>query len=159
MELIGLRYFNVYGKRQDPLGAYAAAIPKFINSLIKLEQPTINGDGSFSRDFTYVEDVVQINQLAALTQNPNAINQIYNVAAGERNTLNKLFVLLRHNLVIFNAKIKEINPIYGPIRKGDIPHSQASIDKAIKLLSYQPKYDLEMGIEKTVAWYMKIGCE
>ena len=155
LELIGLRYFNVYGMRQDPLGAYAAVIPKFINAMINLEAPVINGDGSYSRDFTFVEDVVQINQLAALTNNPDAVNQIYNVAAGGRNSINCLFDLLKKYLSDFNQQIERIQPVYSIVRPGDIPHSQASIEKAINLLGYAPEYSFNDGLKKTVEWYIK----
>jgi len=155
LELIGLRYFNVYGKRQDPFSTYAAVIPKFVCSLLKHESPLINGDGTYSRDFTYVEDVVQINQLAALTNNPDAINQVYNVAAGERNTINTLYDLLRANLSAYDKKIAEIQPVYGPIRLGDIPHSLASVEKAQKLLNYKPNFNLIDGIKSTLEWYVK----
>ena len=155
LELIGLRYFNVYGMRQDPHSAYAAVIPKFIHALINLESPVINGDGTYSRDFTFIEDVVQMNQLAALTVNPKAINQIYNVAAGGRNTIKTLFEILKKYLTDFNNKIDAINPIYGSIRPGDVPHSQASIEKAIKLLGYSPKYSFNEGLKKTVGWHIE----
>jgi len=155
LKLIGLRYFNVYGMRQDPQSIYAAVIPKFIDTLIKCEQPVINGDGSFSRDFTFVEDVVQVNLLAATTQNPDAINQVYNVAAGGRNTIITLFNYLKRFLSKYNNRISEITPIFGPIRSGDIPHSQASIEKAQRLLSYKPEFNFEKGLKKTVEWYIK----
>ncbi|MDD3876075.1 MAG: SDR family oxidoreductase [Bacteroidales bacterium] len=155
MKLIGLRYFNVYGKRQDPFSTYAAVIPKFISALLKHESPIINGDGSFSRDFTYLDDVIQINQLAAMSDNPEALNQVYNVAAGERNTINTLYELLIQNLSTFDNQIKNINPIYSAVRQGDIPHSQASIFKAQKFLNYQPQFNLREGIKKTVEWYVK----
>jgi len=155
LETIGLRYFNVYGKRQDPYSAYAAVIPKFISAIIKKESPVINGDGSYSRDFTYVDDVVQINQLAAVTDNAEALNQIYNVAAGKRNTINTLFNLLIENLSHFDESLEKIKPVYSHIRQGDIPHSHASIDKAFRLLGYAPENDLTDGIKKTVAWYFK----
>ncbi len=155
LEFIGLRYFNVYGMKQDPFSTYAAVIPKFINQMINLESPVINGDGSFSRDFTFVADVVQINQLAALTENPLAVNQVYNVAAGGRNSILTLFELLKEYLSHFKAPIKQIQPVFGPQRIGDIPHSQASIDKAIKLLGYKPDYDFKTGLLKTVEWFFE----
>lgn len=153
LEFIGLRYFNVYGMKQDPFSTYAAVIPKFINHLINHERPVINGDGSYSRDFTFVDDVVQINQLAALTQNPQAVNQVYNVAAGGRNNIMTLFTLLKENLSKHDPEIKQIEPVFGPIRTGDIPHSQAAIDKAQNRLGYVPQYTFEKGLFKTVEWY------
>ena len=155
LELIGLRYFNVYGKRQDPFSAYAAVVPKFISALLNHEAPVINGDGNYSRDFTFVEDVVRINQLAALTEKPEAINQIYNVAAGGRNTINNLFQVLKKYLVNFDIKIETVNPIYGPIRYGDIPHSHASIEKAINLLGYKPCFSFNDGLKESVEWYVQ----
>jgi len=155
IETIGLRYFNVYGKRQDPLGAYAAAIPKFIKSLINKETPTINGDGSFSRDFTYINDVIQINQLAAVTNNNKAFNQIFNVAAGASNTINDMFFLIRTFLSEYDKKIALVEPHYGDLRPGDIPHSLASIEKAQSLLSYTPQFDFKKGLKKTVEWYVQ----
>ena len=155
MEFIGLRYFNVFGKRQDPEGAYAAVIPKFIQSLLKQEAPVINGDGSFSRDFTYIDNVVNINLQALFTSQKEAINQIYNVACGEATTLNQLYDYLRTALGAEHPEILEINPIYQEVRSGDIPHSLASIEKAKELLSYDPKINIKEGITRTVAWYSK----
>ena len=153
MECIGLRYFNVFGRRQDPAGAYAAVIPKFIDSLIHYNSPVINGDGSFSRDFTYVDNVIQINKLAMFTADKAAINEVYNVAYGESSTLNELYFEIRDNLVTFDPEIGKVEPIYGPLRKGDIPHSLASIEKAKRLLNYTPKYSLKKGLAETVSWY------
>jgi len=153
IELIGLRYFNVYGKRQDPFSTYAAVIPKFISAFLKHESPVINGDGSYSRDFTYIDDVVQINQLAATTDKPEAINQVYNVACGDRNSINELFELLKENLSKYDDQIKTIPPVYGPQRFGDMPHTKASIKKAAELLNYKPLYNFSEGIKKTVEWY------
>jgi len=153
MKLIGLRYFNVFGRKQDPNGPYAAVIPKFINCMIKNEQPIINGDGEFSRDFTYIENVIQMNHLAALTNNDNAINQIYNTAVGERNSLNKVFFAIRELLGPFKPSIYKIKPQYGPVRHGDIPHSHASIKKAIDLLGYYPNYNLIDGLNESIKWY------
>jgi UDP-N-acetylglucosamine 4-epimerase len=155
MEFIGLRYFNVFGKRQDPEGAYAAVIPKFIQSLLKQEAPVINGDGSFSRDFTYIDNVVKINLQALFTSQKQAINQIYNVACGEATTLNQLYDYLRTALGVDYPAVLEIEPIYKEVRSGDIPHSLASIDKAKSLLSYDPKINIQEGITRTVAWYSK----
>jgi UDP-N-acetylglucosamine 4-epimerase len=153
MECVGLRYFNVFGRRQDPAGAYAAVIPKFIDSLIRLESPVINGDGSFSRDFTYVDNVIQINKLAMFTANKESLNQVYNVAYGESSTLNELFNELKNNLSEFDPNISSVNCIHGDFRKGDIPHSLASIDKAKNLLGYQPSHSLKDGLKETVTWY------
>ena len=155
MECIGLRYFNVFGRRQDPAGAYAAVIPKFVDALINHNSPVINGDGSFSRDFTYIDNVIQINKLAMFTTEQTAINQVYNVAFGESSTLNELYFEIRENLLSFDSKIGEIEPTYGPSRKGDIPHSLASIEKAKNLLFYSPKYSLKEGLEETVSWYWR----
>lgn len=155
MECIGLRYFNVFGRRQDPAGAYAAVIPKFVDALINHNSPVINGDGSFSRDFTYIDNVIQINKLAMFTTEQTAINQVYNVAFGESSTLNELYFEIRENLLSFDSKIGEIEPTYGPSRKGDIPHSLASIEKAKNLLLYSPKYSLKEGLQETVSWYWR----
>lgn len=154
---IGLRYFNVFGKCQDPHGAYAAIIPKFIISLMKHESPVINGDGSYSRDFTYVDNVIQANQLALLADKPEAINQVYNVAFGERTTLNELFTYLREDLAIFDPEIAKIEPKYGPNRAGDIPHSIADIGKAKGLLGYTPIFNPRQGIKMAVEWYLHDG--
>jgi len=153
IETIGLRYFNVFGKRQDPDGAYAAVIPKFIKSLINGESPVINGDGTQSRDFTYVENVVRINQLALLTRSPEAINTVYNVAFGENTSLNELYNQLTGFLSALNPSIAGIRPNYGPPRQGDVMHSLASIDKARKLLNYNPEYSLQTGLEQAIGWY------
>ena len=155
IEYIGLRYFNVFGRRQDPQGAYAAVIPKFISQLLNHEAPVINGDGSFSRDFTYIDNVVEINIQALLTQNNSAINQIYNVAYGEATSLNSLFTMLRDEMGMLDQGVKTIEPIYEKIRVGDIPHSLASIEKAKQLLNYAPEISVEEGINRTVAWYVK----
>lgn len=153
MQTIGLRYFNVFGKRQDPDGAYAAVIPKFIKQLVKGESPVINGDGSQSRDFTYIDNVVQINLLALLTDNPAALNTIYNVAYGESTTLNELFGQLTLLLQGFGLPAGEIRPVYGPPRAGDVQHSLASIEKARELLGYNPKYNLSEGLKQAINWY------
>ena len=152
---IGLRYFNVFGPNQDPNGPYAAVIPKFISKLIKHESPIINGDGSFSRDFTYVDNVINMTLLALCTQNKNALNQIYNTAFGERTSLNKLAELLKGFLCKWDHKIKNIEIKYGPEREGDIPHSLASIEKSKKLLKYNPKYSVESGLSASIDWYWK----
>ena len=153
LETIGLRYFNVFGRKQDPNGAYAAVIPKFVMQLMQLESPKINGDGNYSRDFTYIDNVIQMNELAMTTQNPEAINTIYNTAYGDRNTLNNLVDYLKEYLTHYNPKIADVAIEYGPNRAGDIPHSLASIDKAKTLLGYDPKYSLQEGLREAVDWY------
>jgi UDP-N-acetylglucosamine 4-epimerase len=155
METIGLRYFNVFGKKQDPNGAYAAVIPKFVMQLMKLESPKVNGDGNYSRDFTYIDNVIQMNELAMTTQNPLALNTVYNTAYGDRNTLNNLLDFLKKYLSEYNPKIAGVTIDYGPNRVGDIPHSLASIDKAKALLGYKPKYSLQEGLKEAVDWYWK----
>lgn len=153
IEVIGLRYFNVFGRRQDPHGAYAAVIPLFVKKLMNHEAPVINGDGSYSRDFTYIDNVVQANHLAAIAGNREAINQVYNVAHGERTDLNRLFELIRSIAGNYDREILNVNPVYGPERAGDIPHSLASIDKAKALLGYSPTHDVKKGLEKALEWY------
>ena len=153
METIGLRYFNVFGRRQDPDGAYAAVIPRFVKSLVKGEAPGIFGDGLQSRDFTYVDNVVQVNQLAALVENSAALNTVYNVAFGENTTLNELYAQLVANLSEFDPEIAKIKPVFGPERQGDVRHSLASIEKAKNLLDYDPKYSLSQGLKLAIAWY------
>jgi UDP-N-acetylglucosamine 4-epimerase len=153
LESIGLRYFNVFGRRQDPNGAYAAVIPKWIGLLLAGEQCVINGDGSVSRDFCYIENVVQANLLAATTQNKGAENQVYNIACGWRTTLNELYELLRTGLIETRPELKKARPKYAPFRKGDIPHSLANIGKARRLLGYQPAYTIKNGLAETLAWY------
>ncbi len=152
-EYIGLRYFNVFGRRQDPNGAYAAVIPLFVKKLMKHEAPIINGDGEYSRDFTYIDNVIQMNMLAAETSNPDAINQIYNTAFGERTTLNQLVMYLKEYLSEYDSDIADIEPIHGPNRAGDIPHSLANIDKARKLLGYNPEFNMKDGLKEAVKWY------
>jgi len=153
LETIGLRYFNVFGRKQDPNGAYAAVIPKFVMQLMKHESPIINGDGNFSRDFTYIDNVIQMNELALLTQKPEAVNTVYNTAFGDRNTLNDLVGHLKKYLSEFDASIAKVPIIYGPDRAGDIPHSLASIEKAKQLLNYNPKFSIEEGLKEAVKWY------
>ncbi len=153
LNTIGLRYFNVFGQKQDPQSTYAAVIPKFISLLMKHEAPVINGDGEFSRDFTYIKNVIQANELAAVTTNEEALNKVYNVAFGERTTLNELFGLIKNELVAFDEKIGDIVPVYGPIREGDIPHSLASIDLANRHLGYQPEYNVKKGLREAINWY------
>ncbi len=153
LETIGLRYFNVYGKNQDPNGAYAAVIPKFVMQLMKKESPIINGDGNFSRDFTYIDNVIQINELAITTTNKQAVNTVYNTAFGESTTLNEMVSYLKEFLSHFDNSIKDIEVIHGPNRVGDIPHSLASIKKAKELLNYNPKYSFKEGLKEAVKWY------
>lgn len=153
LETIGLRYFNVYGRRQDPNGAYAAVIPKFVMQLMKHESPIINGDGNFSRDFTYIDNVIQMNELAMLTQNPEAVNTVYNTAFGDRTTLNEMVSYLKEYLSEFDAAISNVAVVHGPNRAGDIPHSLASIDKAKRLLNYTPNYSFQDGLKEAVKWY------
>jgi UDP-N-acetylglucosamine/UDP-N-acetylgalactosamine 4-epimerase len=153
LETIGLRYFNVFGRKQDPNGAYAAVIPKFISQFIKLESPIINGDGNFSRDFTYIDNIIQINELALLVENPLAINTVYNAAFGERTTLNELVKYIKKSLSNFDEKINQVEVIYGESRSGDIPHSHASIEKAKKGLHYNPKFSLQEGLNDAIKWY------
>ena len=154
LQLVGLRYFNVFGQRQDPDGAYAAVIPKFVSQLINHQSPVVNGDGEYSRDFTYIDNVVQMNMKAAFSDNQEAINQVYNVAYGERTTLNQLVESLKNNLSNFDPDIKNVSIIYGPLRNGDIPHSLASVEKAIRLLDYQPLYSIDEGLSEAVSWYI-----
>ena len=153
IEYIGLRYFNVFGRRQDPHGAYAAVIPLFVKQFMNHQSPTINGDGEYSRDFTYIDNVIQANILALETQNSDAVNQIYNVAFGERTTLNQLVGYLKQDLTEYDADIANVEVKHGPNRAGDIPHSLASIDKAKSLLGYSPEYNLENGLKEAVKWY------
>ena len=153
METIGLRYFNVFGRNQDPNGAYAAVIPKFVAQFLNHESPVINGDGNFSRDFTYIDNVIQMNELAMLTENKLAINTVYNTAFGERTTLNELVNSLREFLSTYDNEIANVPIIYGENRVGDIPHSLASIEKAKKLLNYQPKFSMREGLKEAVNWY------
>jgi UDP-N-acetylglucosamine 4-epimerase len=153
IETIGLRYFNVFGRKQDPNGAYAAVIPKFVKLLMNHESPVINGDGNYSRDFTYIDNVIQMNEKAMLAENPNAINQVYNTAVGERITLNDMVHLLKKYLSQKDPKIANVEIVYGTYRKGDIPHSLASIEKAKKLLNYHPTHHFAKGLEEAVNWY------
>jgi UDP-N-acetylglucosamine 4-epimerase len=153
IDCIGLRYFNVFGRRQDPHGAYAAVIPKFVISLLRHERPVINGDGSYSRDFTYIDNVVQANQKALLASKPEALNQVYNVACGQQTDINQLFATLRDNLSRFDPAIAAIAPEYGPVRAGDVPHSLASIDKIQRLLGYTPSHSTQQGLDAATQWY------
>lgn len=153
METLGLRYFNVFGRRQDPDGQYAAVIPRFVKSLINHEAPMIFGDGTQTRDFTYIENVVQANLRAAVVNNPEAYNTAYNVAFGDRVTLNELYTFLRDGLAKFDPEIAQIDPIYTDPRQGDIPHSLASIAKTARLLGYDPQFNLRQGLEHSIKWY------
>ena len=153
IETIGLRYFNVFGRKQDPNGAYAAVIPKFVGQLMKGESPTINGDGNYSRDFTYIDNVIQANLRSLVVENTKAVNTVYNVAYGERNTLNDLVQYLKKYLSEFDESINDVEIKYGPNRQGDIPHSLASINKAKGLLSYDPEFSLDSGLKEAVKWY------
>lgn len=152
-EYIGLRYFNVFGRRQDPHGAYAAVIPLFVKKFMNHEAPNINGDGEYSRDFTYIDNVIQMNMLAMTTTNPAAVNQIYNTAFGERTTLNQLVSHLREFLGEKDPAIRDIEPTHGPNRAGDIPHSLACIDKAKTMMGYDPKFSMRDGLKVAVDWY------
>jgi UDP-N-acetylglucosamine/UDP-N-acetylgalactosamine 4-epimerase len=154
METIGLRYFNVFGRRQDPEGPYAAVIPKFTQSFMKYESPVINGDGSNSRDFTYIDNVIMANNLAATVENPAALNQAYNVACGDSVNLNEMTAMLRSYLAEINPKIGRVEPKHGPNRAGDIPHSMASVGKAVRLLGYKPLVLFPEGLKRAVEWYV-----
>ena len=153
LDTVGLRYFNVFGRKQDPNGAYAAVIPKFVIQLINHETPVINGDGSYSRDFTYIDNVIVMNLLALSTDNKLALNQIYNTAVGDRTTLVQLVHSLKKYLAKFDPTIANVQVIHGSKRFGDIPHSQASVEKAVKLLNYKPTHAFESGLKNAVEWY------
>ena len=154
MECIGLRYFNVFGRKQDPNGAYAAVIPLFVKKLMAHESPVINGDGEYSRDFTYIDNVILMNKLAMTTENPDAVNQVYNTAYGERTTLKQLVSYLKEYLSEYDPEIAKVAVIHGPNRVGDIPHSLASIDKAKELLGYNPQFSMKQGLKEAVKWYV-----
>ena len=154
LKYIGIRYFNVFGRRQDPNSAYAAVIPLFIKKLLKHEQPIINGDGSNSRDFTYIDNIIHINMLALDTLSPKAFNQIYNGAGGENTSVLELEQLITKNLSVYDNCIDCIVPIFGPNRIGDVKHSKASISKARELLGYTPVCTFEDGLKKTIYWYL-----
>jgi len=153
IETIGLRYFNVFGRRQDPNGAYAAVIPLFVKKLMNHESPVINGAGDYSRDFTYIDNVIQMNELAMTTTNAEAVNTVYNTAVGDRTTLNQLVGYLKEFLSEYDPEIAKVEVIHGPNRQGDIPHSLASIDKAKRLLGYQPTHAIRDGLKEAVKWY------
>jgi UDP-N-acetylglucosamine 4-epimerase len=153
LETIGLRYFNVFGRKQDPNGAYAAVIPLFVKQLMNYESPVINGTGDFSRDFTYIDNVIQMNELAMLTDNPEAVNTVYNTAVGDRTTLNQLVGYLKEFLAAKDPAIAQVAVQHGPNRKGDIPHSLASVEKAKSLLGYAPSHTIREGLQEAVEWY------
>ena len=151
---IGLRYFNIFGKRQDPNGAYAAVIPKWVASILNKNEVYINGDGETSRDFCYIDNAVQINLLAAMTNNDEATNQVYNVALNDRTTLNELYKMIEEKIMLKVKGLKSKKPIYKDFRPGDVRHSQASIEKAQNLLDYQPKYKISEGLDEAIGWYI-----
>lgn len=154
LEYVGLRYFNVFGYRQDTESTYAAVIPIFVKKLLQLQSPVINGDGTYSRDFTFIDNVVQMNMLAATTTNKNAVNTIYNVACADTTTLNQLTDYLKEILSKYNPQIADVEILHGHTRVGDIPHSKASIAKAQSLLGYKPLYNVKSGLEKACEWYV-----
>ncbi|QQT30854.1 SDR family oxidoreductase [Sphingobacterium multivorum] len=153
IETIGLRYFNVFGRRQDPNGAYAAVIPLFVKKFMNYESPVINGAGDYSRDFTYIDNVIQMNERAMTIDNLGAVNTVYNTAVGDRTTLNQLVGYLKEFLTAYDAEIAKVEIIHGPNRQGDIPHSLASIDKARQLLGYEPTHVIREGLKEAVKWY------
>ena len=151
---IGLRYFNIFGKRQDPNGAYAAVIPKWAAAILNKEDVYINGDGETSRDFCYIDNTVQINLLAATTDNGEATGQVYNVALNDRTSLNKLYKMIEDRLIQRMQGLEKKEPIYRDFRSGDVRHSKANIDKANRLLNYQPKYLISEGLDEAMDWYI-----
>jgi len=153
VETIGLRYFNVFGKYQRPDGAYAAVIPKFIGLLLEGKNPEIHGDGEQSRDFTYIANVLQMNERAALCENPEAVGEVFNCAVGGRTTLNTLFEVLKELLLPYDASMEAVKPEYVAPRAGDVRHSQADIGKAARLLGYAPTHDIKQGLTEAIAWY------
>jgi len=153
LDTVGLRYFNVFGRKQDPDGAYAAVIPKFVIQLMNHESPLINGDGTYSRDFTYIDNVIQMNLLALTSENKEAVNQVYNTAVGDRTNLLELTTLLKEYLSKYDPEIAKIEIKHGPNRAGDIPHSLASVEKAKTLLGYDPQFKIEAGLKEAVDWY------
>jgi len=155
LETVGLRYFNIFGKRQDPDGAYAAVMPNWFAALIRGEDVFINGDGETSRDFCYIDNCVQANLLSACATNKAAVNQVYNVAFSERTTLNELFGLIRDRVVKFCPEVKDVKPVYRDFRPGDVRHSLADISKARDLLGYAPEYSVRKGLEAASAWYVE----
>ena len=157
IQTIGLRYFNIYGRRQDPLGAYAAVIPQWIGTLLRGKPPIINGDGSTSRDFCYVDNAVQANLRAALADEAEALNTVYNIACQRQTSLNDLLRIIQARLAEERPEIARIEPVYGPFRQGDVLHSLADITKARKLLGYDPVYHIEEGLKETVSWFLSRG--
>ncbi|MDO5655248.1 MAG: SDR family oxidoreductase [Flavobacteriaceae bacterium] len=155
LDTIGLRYFNVFGRRQDPNGAYAAVIPKFVMQFMKYESPVINGDGTYSRDFTYIDNVVQMNLRCIQTENEDALNEVYNTAVGDRTTIKDMAEKVKELLTVYDPKIAEVEILHGPNRKGDVPHSLASIEKAKENLNYQPSHVFHEGLKEAVDWYWK----
>lgn len=153
IECIGLRYFNVFGRKQNTNGAYAAVIPLFVKQFMKHESPVINGDGEYSRDFTYIDNVIQMNLLALSTNNSHAVNQVYNTAFGDRATINQLVGYLKEFLTSHDPQIAQVEILHGPTRKGDVPHSLASIEKAKRLLGYNPQFCFKDGLKEAVEWY------
>ena len=152
---IGLRYFNIFGKKQNPNGSYAAVIPKWVSSILNKEDVFINGDGETSRDFCYIDNALQINLLAATTSNDKATNQVYNVALNDRTSLNKLYQMIEDRLIKGTKGLKKKEPIYRDFRPGDVRHSQANIEKAQTLLGYEPNYKISQGMDETIDWYMR----
>lgn len=152
---IGLRYFNIFGKRQDPNGAYAAVIPKWVAGILNKEDVFINGDGETSRDFCYIDNTVQMNLLAATTTNDKATNQVYNVALNDNTTLNQLYQMIEERILARTKGLSRKKPIYRDYRVGDVRHSQANIEKAQALLGYQPKYKISEGMDEAIDWYVK----
>ena len=155
METIGLRYFNVFGPRQDPNGAYAAVIPRWVGSLLAGEPCQINGDGTTTRDFSYVENILQANLLAATATDPSVTDEVYNVAYGDCTTLNELFYLIRDGLAGYQPELKDAEPVYGSFRSGDVQHSQADISKIRARLGYQPTHTVSQGIREALDWYVR----
>ena len=154
-KVIGLRYFNIFGKRQNPNGAYAAVIPKWVSAILNNEDVFINGDGETSRDFCYIDNTVQINLLAATTDNDKAVDQVYNVALNDRTSLNDLYMMIEDRLVQRTKNLKRKEPIYRDFRAGDVRHSLADISKAQQLLNYQPKYKIDKGLDESMDWYVQ----
>ncbi len=154
-KVIGLRYFNIFGKRQNPNGAYAAVIPKWVSAILNNEDVFINGDGETSRDFCYIDNTVQINLLAATTNNDDATDQVYNVALNDRTSLNQLYQMIEDRLVQRTKNLKRRKPIYRDFRAGDVRHSLADISKAQQLLNYQPKYKIDKGLDESMDWYVQ----
>ena len=155
IENIGLRYFNVFGKRQDPNGVYAAVIPRWIDLFLNLKRPTINGDGKTSRDFCYINNVVEANLLAATAEDGEALNMVYNIAYGKRTSLSQLCLIIRDKMSQYRPEARSIKPIYGPLRKGDVRHSLADISRAKELLGYHPKFDVKTGMSESIKWYIR----